>query len=109
MTPWVLAADDWQSWVLALGVGAVLAELVRSGFQRRKMSADAAKVITDAATVLLGPLHDRVHELEGEIQATRQELNQARRELDGARTQVQALTRELEGARADLAALRGTR
>lgn len=68
-------------WVVALGVGAIVAEVIRSGFQRRKMSADAAKVITDAATVLLGPLQVRIKDLEVEVEATRRELKDARAEV----------------------------
>lgn len=86
-------------WVVALGVGAVVAEVVRSMLQRRKMGADAAKVITDAATVLLGPLHDRIKELEVVVADTR-------RELDAAREQVMLATGELHEARNEVAALR---
>ena len=86
-------------WVVALGVGAVFAEIVRSGFQRKKMGADAAKTITDAATVLHGPLHDRIKELE-------QAVTETRAELDIAREQVMLATDELHHARLEVRELR---
>jgi uncharacterized protein HemX len=86
-------------WVIALGVGAIVAELIRSTFQRRKMGADAAKVITEAATTLLGPLQQRVKDLEGIIEETR-------KELDAARHQVLLATSELIEARREVRELR---
>jgi hypothetical protein len=90
-----MSPEDVLAWVVALGAGAILAEVVRSGFQRRKMGADAAKVITDAATALLGPLQSRVLELETVVAETR-------RELMAARQQVAMLTAELEAARGEI-------
>lgn len=80
--------------LVALGVGAVVTELLRSVLQRKHMNADAAKVITDAATSLLQPLQHRVRELEDEIVRTRSEL-------EAARAEVRALRIGLADDRAD--------
>lgn len=51
---------------VALGLGGVVVELVRSAFQRKQMGASTAKTFTDAAVVLVGPLQARVSALEAE-------------------------------------------
>lgn len=94
-----MSGTEVIQWVVALGVGAVIAEIVRSGFQRKKMGADAAKTITDATTLLLGPLHDRIKELE-------QAVSETRAELDVAREQVMLATSELHEARLEVRDLR---
>lgn len=74
-------------WVVALGVGAVIQTLARYLGQRKKMGADAAKAITEAATVLIAPLskrvaeleplRKRVEELEDQIEALQEALDEA--------------------------------
>lgn len=88
-------------WVVAIGLGAIVAELIRSGFQRRKMSADAAKIITDAATSLLGPLQSRVRDLETEIEVTRKELEAARLEVSALRRLIAQDSAEFYDRRAN--------
>ena len=73
----------------------MVAELVRSMLQRRKMGADAAKVITDAATVLLAPLQARIKELEHIVDELRLELINAKEEVHQARLVINALERRL--------------
>lgn len=87
-------------WVIALGVGAILAEVVRSAFQRRKMGADAAKIITEAATSLLGPLRSRIAELEALVLETRHELESARQEVVLASADLAKARREISDLRA---------
>jgi uncharacterized protein YlxW (UPF0749 family) len=82
-------------WAVALGVGAVLTQVVQSILQRKKMGADAAKVITEAAAVLLNPLQERVKQLEP--------LEQRVRDLE---RMVHDLTTKLHHTEAELASLR---
>ena len=90
-----MSSHDVLQWVVGVGVGAILVELIRSFVQRKKMGADAAKVITDAATVLLEPLQRRVRELEEEVDKTRKQLTEAREEVAEATEALQAAHREV--------------
>lgn len=86
--------------LLLLGGGGLVAELLRSLVQRRKMSADVAGQLTESAMALLLPLRERVVELETETGNLRADLHDARDEAD-------LLRAELHEARTELAELRG--
>ena len=69
--------DRLVEWLIALGAGAVVLEIVRSLFMRKKMGADYADVISAAAVRLLAPLETRITELEEEVNTYKQELHEA--------------------------------
>lgn len=76
----------------ASGIG-VLATIA---VQRRKLKADTAGALTDAALALVQPLRARVAELENEALAVREELAASQRELQELRATVWELTRTLD-------------
>lgn len=95
---------EWVQFVLAIGLGGIIVEALRSMSQRRKMGADAAKSITDATMALLRPLHERIEELEDELVEERQrfqaEMASARRDFE---QQTAAMKQDLATARMELA------
>lgn len=108
-----MSSTEILQWAIALGLGAILAEIVRSFLQRKKMGADAAKTITEAATSLLGPLREELaaeraeHSLE--LKAERIKVAEVRKELDQALTEAKYLRGELAMARVEADALRRDR
>lgn len=99
--------------LLLLGGGAGVAEAFRWVRERRKMGADTAQTLTAATVVLIKPLHDRITELQGEIEECRRSAVIARSEASGAyemaheqRTETLRVKRELEAARLELDAAR---
>lgn len=102
-------AVDLTQVLTAAGVGAVVVEAIRSVFQRKKMRADEASVISSAAVSLLQPLEKRIHELEDELDKTKLDLmavtsewNHTKRELREARTEVRALRAEAASGREEI-------
>ena len=90
-------------WAIALGVGAIVNEIIRSMFQRKKMDADAAasitnaaKTITDSATSLLNPLHDEIAGLRRQVEELTAELAATRTELSHLRDRVRDADEGLE-------------
>ena len=90
-------------WAIALGVGAIVNEIIRSLFQRKKMDADAAesitnaaKTITDSATSLLSPLHAEIASLREEVGRLTAELAATRDELSHLRDRVRDTDEGLE-------------
>ncbi|SCF07471.1 hypothetical protein GA0074695_3280 [Micromonospora viridifaciens] len=73
-----------------------LGVLATIAVQRRKLRADTAGALTDAALALVQPLRTRVTELETEALAVRDELAASQRELQELRATVWELTRTLE-------------
>ncbi|MFU8852847.1 hypothetical protein ACNAW0_17940 [Micromonospora sp. SL1-18] len=73
-----------------------LGVLATIAVQRRKLKADTAGALTDAALALVQPLRTRVTELETEALAVREQLTSSQRELQELRTTVWELTRTLE-------------
>lgn len=73
-----------------------LGVLATIAVQRRKLKADTAGALTDAALALVQPLRTRVTELEAEALAVRQQLAASQRELQELRATVWDLTRTLE-------------
>lgn len=79
-----MSTPDIIGFLVAAGLGAILLEIVRSFLQRRQMGADAAKVITEAATTLLIPLQARIVELETKLSAALKRLATCEESLDAA-------------------------
>jgi len=73
-----------------------LGVLATIAVQRRKLKADTAGALTDAALALVQPLRTRVTELETEALAVREQLTASQRELQDLRTTVWDLTRTLD-------------
>ncbi|SBT43074.1 hypothetical protein [Micromonospora narathiwatensis] len=73
-----------------------LGVLATIAVQRRKLKADTAGALTDAALALVQPLRTRVTELETEALAVREQLTASQRELQELRTTVWELTRTLD-------------
>lgn len=86
--------------LLALGVGALLVEVARGLFQRRKMNADVATRLTNTSLLLLRPLEKRVH-------AADEEAERLRVALTRAHTELEAMRQELRACRRMIAKLRG--
>lgn len=93
MTPvvWAIDSPAILQWAIAAGLGAILLEVVRSLFQRKKMDASAAKSITDSTLMLLDPLKAEIKRLQGEVTTTRRELTMTKAELSAARREVRQL------------------
>ncbi|BAL87285.1 hypothetical protein AMIS_20650 [Actinoplanes missouriensis 431] len=72
------------------GIGG-LGALVGSVFQRRKIRAEAADVLTDTALTLVEPLQERVKEVTKEAKEAREEARQAREEMADLRTSLAEL------------------
>lgn len=94
---------QWVNLLLGGGVGAIIIESIRAVRQRRKMDADAAHILTETATSLLGPLRDRIRELEEQVRAAK--IDHADQML-AAKKEADALKRELFDARIELAEAR---
>lgn len=76
--------------------GGLLVELVRGLWQRRKMGADAALVVSRSAVILLEPLAKRVEAAEAEVASLRSELAEAARECAELRTALHDAQGEVE-------------
>jgi len=94
-----LDAQEIGGLFAAAGGGAILVETIKALFQRGKMDADAAKVITDAATTLLLPLQKRAEELEEDVKELRAQLADAQTALRDTMRQLQSANWELEQLR----------
>ncbi|WP_405104042.1 hypothetical protein [Micromonospora sp. NBC_01412] len=79
-----------------LGGAGGLAVLATVTVQRRKLKAETAGALTDAALALVQPLRARVAELEAEALTVREQLTASQRELQELRSTVWDLTRTLE-------------
>ncbi|MFI0795814.1 hypothetical protein ACH4OY_24490 [Micromonospora rubida] len=79
-----------------LGGAGGLAVLTTVTVQRRKLKAETAGALTDAALALVQPLRARVAELEAEALTVREQLTASQRELQELRSTVWDLTRTLE-------------
>ena len=82
---------DLLGYLTTFGLGAVVLEIVRSAFQRRKMGADTAEVISRSALALLAPLEKRIEDLTHELEEARTELATTRQELGEAREEIRTL------------------
>jgi hypothetical protein len=76
--------------LIALGLGGVAVEVVRSFFLKKKMGADYADVISASAVRLLVPLENRIHELEREVVSYRNKLGEAVEEAERWKREAQA-------------------
>lgn len=85
-----------------------LGVLTTIALQRRKLKADTAGALTDAALALVQPLRTRVTELETEALAIREQMASSQRELQELRTTVWELSRTLERWREAIMAPRAT-
>jgi peptidoglycan hydrolase CwlO-like protein len=113
-----VSGEQITGYIVAIGLGAILVEIIRSFVQRKQMGANAAKTITEAATTLLAPLQARVKELEATVALTQTQLtktqerlaeaqsrlNEAHNRLDSTLSRLEDATRELEHLRARVAA-----
>lgn len=102
-------ADQLVTVLVAMLSGGFLAALVQGAFQRKKLGAEYADVIARSATGLLQPLHERIQELEVEVEHERGRVRRLARDLDraneslaAAREAVRLLTRELQNARKEV-------
>lgn len=101
-----MSIDEWIRLGVALGVGGVVLELVRSFFQRRKMGADYAEVISRSAVGLLAPLEERVHDLETKLGKSETRCRVLHEQLAESEGRANALTRNLGECRLEVHALR---
>ncbi|PZG23900.1 hypothetical protein C1I95_02455 [Micromonospora craterilacus] len=100
MTAQASGSPYWvQLLISALGLfggASGLGVLATVAMQRRKLKADTAGALTDAALALVQPLRSRVTELETEALSVREQLTASQRELRELRTTVWDLTRTLQ-------------
>lgn len=82
-------------WAVALGLGGLVAEALRSFVQRRKMGADYADVIAGTAVKLLEPLNKQIQELQGKLEITQRQLAATNDELTATNTELTATKEEL--------------
>lgn len=99
-------ADDWIRLGIALGLGGVIVELVRSFFQRRNMGANYAEVISRSAVGLLAPLEKRTEELEAKLGKSETRCRALHRQLKDSEHRADRLSRHLAEALAEVAILR---
>lgn len=89
-----------------LGIGTIPAAVIYGWFNRRKTSAEAVSLITNAATSLVHPLQDEVARLQKELkeQATnyQAEIAELRRQLGETRTELERTRTSCEGEAAIL-------
>lgn len=81
------------------GIGG-LGALAASFFQRRKIRAEAADVLTDTALTLVEPLQKRVKEVTAEASEARAEAGRAREEMAELRASLADLIAQLRRWRA---------
>lgn len=72
------------------GIGAILLALVQALINRKKLGADTAAVLTKAASDLVQPLMDRIHELESQVQKLTERATQAVNQLDECQERCRA-------------------
>jgi predicted nucleic acid-binding Zn-ribbon protein len=72
-----MTATAVLSLLTALGLGAVLVEIVRSFFQRKNMGADYASVISSSAVSLLEPLNKQIADLKKEVEEAKTQAHAA--------------------------------
>lgn len=70
--------NGWLQQLAGLGVGAILATVITGLFSRRKLSAEATKIITDAASGTLKDLRDENTRLAARVAATETQQDQLR-------------------------------
>lgn len=98
-------ADDWIRLGIALGLGGVIVEAVRSFFQRRNMGANYAEVISRSAVGLLAPLESRVEDLEAKLGKSETRCRVLHEQLAESEGRANALTRNLGQCRLQVSAL----
>ena len=89
-------------WAVALGLGGLVAEALRSFVQRRKMGADYADVIAGTAVKLLEPLNKQIAALQEELAATKVELAATKNELTATKAELQSVREEAHALRATM-------
>lgn len=72
------------------GIGAIVLAAVQAWINRKKMGADTAAVLTKAATELVQPLMDRIHELEAQVNKLTDRATQAVNRLDECQERCRA-------------------
>lgn len=95
-----------SDWLVSGGIVALLVELVRGFYQRRKMGGDYASQMAAAANTLVGPLAKRVAELEEKLGRAEVREHELVRQLRMAENQVQTLRGDLRSARTEARELR---
>jgi tetrahydromethanopterin S-methyltransferase subunit B len=93
----LITSDEVLKWVVAVGLGGVIVEVIRVATQRKKMSADAAQVITQAAAALVTPMQARITQLEPLVEkVSRLEalVDSLTRELDRCQTELELVRQE---------------
>lgn len=89
--------------VALVGSAGVLFGAVTSGmFQRRKISADAASAIAEAASTMLTPLTERVKALEDERAGLIRDLSALRCDMDDMKRKVAMRNQRINGLEVEL-------
>jgi hypothetical protein len=73
---------DIGQFLVGSGFTAILLAVFRAVVNRRKLGADTASVLTKAAAELVGPLTERIHELEDEVDVLRAKVRDVTNDLD---------------------------
>ena len=86
--------------MVAVGLGAVLVEVLRAIFQRNKVKGDTAAILSAAARELVEPLHNELarerQEHAADMLMEREKVKQLRVELDAALDDMRTLRRMVE-------------
>lgn len=72
------------------GIASIVVTVIRAVVNRRKLGADTASVLTKAAGELVGPLMERMHELEDEVDVLRRKVRETTRELEDCHLLIRA-------------------
>lgn len=73
------------NWLIGGGIGVVLVALIEAIRNRRKLGADTVSVLTKAASELVQPLTDRMHELDSEVDRLKSKVQGISAQLDRCR------------------------
>lgn len=90
-------------WLVALGVGGLIIEIIRGIFQRKRMGGDYADRMASAASALVDPLRRRVQEADDEVSDLRRRLRLAENEVEMLRSELADARHEVEMLRDMLA------
>jgi uncharacterized protein YlxW (UPF0749 family) len=101
--------------LLGVGIGSIVVAIINFFSQRKKLSADAASVISKAATDLVAPLSARIDDLNERLERAKVQAQELTEQLESCRRSMARKDRELERlreirtARRDLAEERALR
>jgi predicted nucleic acid-binding Zn-ribbon protein len=84
--------------LLGSGLAAVIVAVLNAIIQRRKISADTTKVLSDVSVGMLGPLRGELERLHADLAAAEEEVDHLRQELRKLADELRRERRQREAA-----------